>query len=148
MKESRSWLTPKEAALLVGCTTRTINNYIVSGKLPATKDDKRYYIAKSEFFRIFPQYMPKEKVSESGKGQEKTDGSTSEIEVQYLKEALLDKEKQNDFLQNLIQSYTVEKSMMLQTINSHTKMLEFSHEKEAAKLKKSWLEYLKIWKKS
>ncbi len=132
MKENRSWLTPKQAADLAGCTTRTINNYIMNGKLSASREDNRYYIDKSEFFRVFPNCMLKK---DGEKSTENKDSVTSEIEIQYLKEALLDKEKQNDFLKQLVETYTNEKSMMLQTINIHSRMLEHKQEqKEEEKL--------------
>lgn len=158
MKENRSWITPKQAADLAGVTTRTINNYITSGKLSASREDSRYYIDKSEFFRVFPNCIPKKDSGNSEKSLESNDGKASEIEIQYLKEALLDKEKQNDFLKQLVESYTNEKSMMLQTINMNTRMLEhkqFQTEDKAKEPKlivakkeaKIWLDRLKIWKK-
>ncbi len=129
MKESRSWITPKQAADIAGVTTRTINNYITSGKLSASREDNRYYIDKSEFFRVFPNCMLKKSVGNFENSSENKDSIASEIEIQYLKEALLDKEKQNDFLKQLVESYTNDKSMMIQTINIHSKMLE--HKQEA-----------------
>lgn len=133
MKESRSWLTPKQVADLSGVTTRTINNYITSGKLSATREDGRYYIDKSEFYRVFPDCNSKKNSSNSEKSQENIDSIASEIEIQYLKEALLDKEKQNDFLKLLVETYTNEKSLMLQTINIHSRMLENKQEKKSEK---------------
>jgi len=129
MKESRSWLTPKQVADLSGVTTRTINNYITSGKLSASREDGRYYIDKSEFYRVFPNCNPEKKMRNAEKNQESIDTITSEIEIQYLKEALLDKEKQNDFLKQLVGTYSDEKSMMLQTINIHSRMLENKQDK-------------------
>lgn len=144
MKPQRSWLTPRQAADLSGVTSRTINNYITSGKLSATREDGRYFIEKSEFFRVFPNCMAQKGKNITEKSQENSDGITSEIEIKYLKEALLDKEKQNDFLKELLERHNHEKSLMLQTIHSNTLILQ--HQKEK-KTNRRWLERLKIWKK-
>lgn len=130
MKENRSYLTPKECADLAGVTTRTINNYITSGKLSATREDNRYYIDKSEFYRVFPECITRKNMRNDEKFLENIEEISSLIEIRYLKEALLDKEKQNDFLKQVIDGFSTEKSLMLQTINTHSRMLEHKQEKE------------------
>lgn len=139
MKESTSWLTPKQAAKLAEVTTRTINNYITSGKLSASREDGRYYIDKSEFYRVFPHLFLKENISQLENLKETTVQKASEIEIQYLKSSLTEKEGQNNYLKEIIQSFTLEKNIMLNTINNHSRLLEYQQ--------KSWLNRLIPWKK-
>jgi hypothetical protein len=48
------------------------------------------------------------------------------MEVQHLKEMLAEKNKQNEFLHKQLETATVEKTMLLETLSSNQKLLEHS----------------------
>jgi len=50
-------LTVDEVADKLSLTNKTIRKHIRSGKIPAQKRGKRWYILSSDFYRIFPEYM-------------------------------------------------------------------------------------------
>ncbi len=144
MKDNPSWLTPKQAASLSGYTPRHIQNLIVGGKLSATREDGRYYIDKAEFFRVFPDAHVKEKLGIDAKSSEDFARMKAEMEVEFLREAIADKDKQNEFLKKQLENFTHEKNQMLEAINSHSRLLEHKEnqlaEKEQPKDKKGLLE--------
>lgn len=144
MKDSFSWLTPKQAGELAGYTARHIQNLIKSGKLTATREDGKYFIDKSEFFRVFPDAHRKAQRGNEANIEDAHARILSETEVKYLKEMLDDKDRQNEFLKKQLENFSLEKSMMLQAINSHSRLLEHKEEqKNPATPKKSWLDKLK-----
>lgn len=140
MKDSRTWLDAKQAGKLAGFTGRHIQNLIAKGKLSATLDSGKYYIEKSEFFRVFPEAHRKDEL-----------GTTEKVEAAYermksenvlLRDMISMKDKEIEFLKNQIEIFNIEKNKMLEAINSHARLLEY---KESAgsgnaieKSKKKW----------
>lgn len=57
-----------------------------------------------------------------------------EMEIQYLKEMLTEKNKQNEFLHKQLETAIVEKTMLLETLSSNQKLLE--HKTSKVKRKK------------
>jgi excisionase family DNA binding protein len=115
-------MTPKQAAVLLGCTARNVQNLISKGKISATREDGKWFIEKSEFFRVFPEAF---KRSEEGNDTNKAIKSARiEVENDYLKEMAVQKDREIEFLRNQLESFTKEKSQMLEAITHHTRLLE------------------------
>lgn len=134
MKETSSYLTSSEAALLVGCTSRHITNCITRGKLSASKEDGIYYIDKSEFFRVFPEAHIKEQ--ERNPLTQKLETERTKIENALLKEMSSQKDKEIEFLRSQIDVFNRKEQQMLETIQSHTRLLEYQG-------KKRWTDWFK-----
>lgn len=128
MKDSFSWLTPKQAAQLVGYTPRHIQNLISQGRLSATKEDGKYYIEKSEFFRVFPKAYNKEQ--EGNNAQQFTGKERLEFENTMLKDVSSDKDKEIEFLRSQVEFISHEKIKMLDAILYTTKLLEHKNDKK------------------
>lgn len=128
MKDSVAWLTPKQAGTLAGYTARHIQNMIVAGRLSATKEDGKYYIDKSEFFRVFPRAHKKEQ--EGNLTQTVAEKERLELENNLLKEMASQKDKEIEFLRNQVEFVSHEKVKMLDAIVNQTKLLEYKNEKE------------------
>jgi excisionase family DNA binding protein len=139
MKDSNSWLTPSQAAKLLNCTSRTVNNFITSGKLSASREDGRYYIDKSELFRVFPDAHKKE--LEKDPHYFKLEQERIKLENMMLKDAISDKEKEISFLRNQIEIFNKKESSFLDTIQSHTKLLE--HKTSSSSKKQRWTHIFK-----
>ena len=143
MKDNFSWLTPKQAADLSEYSARHIQNMIVDGKLSATREDGRYYIEKSEFFRVFPAAKRKE-LSRNIALQE-SEHARLELENAMLKEIASKKDKEVEFLRSQIDTATHEKGKMLEAIVSQTRMLEHRVEEYTEPNKKSrWRNIFKL----
>ncbi len=145
MKDTLTWLTPKQAANLAGYTARHIQNLITGGKLCATKEDGKYYIDKSEFFRVFPTAHKKEQ--EGNSAQKAAEREKLQFENELLKEMSHKKDQEIEFLRSQVEFVSQEKCKMLDTIVSHTRMLEYKQDlaqkdKMVVK-KKSWIDSLK-----
>lgn len=134
MKDNFSWLTPKQAAELIGFTPRHVQNLISQGKLSATKEDGKYYIEKSEFFRLYPKAHKKE--LEGNSTQQAAEKERLEFENTVLKETATKQDKEIEFLRNQIESMSTEKSKMLDAIVNTTKLLEHKSD-EVQKIKKT-----------
>ncbi|RKD90922.1 helix-turn-helix domain-containing protein [Mangrovibacterium diazotrophicum] len=50
-------LTVEAVADKLSLTNKTVRKHIRSGKIPAQKHGKRWYISTSDFYRIFAEYM-------------------------------------------------------------------------------------------
>jgi len=50
-------LTVEAVADKLSLTNKTVRKHIRSGKIPAQKLGKRWYISASDFYRIFAEYM-------------------------------------------------------------------------------------------
>lgn len=124
MRDHVSYLTPQEAGDLAGYTARHIHNFIKSGKLTATREDNKFYIDKSEFFRVFPDAYKKFEKRNELKLSEEEVRIRHEVENKFLKEAIIEKEKQNEFLKQQLENFSQEKSQMLQAITSQSRLLE------------------------
>lgn len=139
MNGERKWLRPSEAAKLLGLTSRQVTNLIVQGDMRAERSEtNRYYIEKDEIDRYIStlKIHPKERTQANTK--EKVSARLLEEKINYLEKTSSDKQQQIDFLKQQLSNFTLEKSKMLDAINSHTKLLEH---KEKSETKKS------IWKK-
>ncbi len=126
MKIEKSWLTCREAASLLNYTQRHIVNLIKKGKLSADKDENgKYFIEKSEFFRVYPNATK----GEPPRTEEKPAGNNSleflEEKIRHLQELVQEKNKHNEFLAHQLDNFTHEKSKMLEAINSHARLLEY-----------------------
>jgi len=133
MRDSSTRLTPKEAAGIVGCSTRLIQKYIVDGKLCASREDGKYYIERSEFFRVFPKAHKKEQDSNIAFIQ--AERERLENENYTLKEIASKKDLEIQFLRQQMEMVSVEKTKMLDTIISYTKLLEH---KQAESNRERW----------
>lgn len=138
---ANNWLTPSQCAKLLDCTTRTINNMITSGKLSATREDGRWYIDKSELFRVFPGAHKKE--LEGNPHFFKLEQERIKIENQMLKDALTSKDKEIEFLRDQIGAYNKQidtySRQFLEAIQGNTKLLEYQSKKIEEKDKKTWI---------
>jgi excisionase family DNA binding protein len=124
MNIEKSWFTCREAADLLNYTQRHIVNLIKKGKLSAEKDENgKYYIQKSEFFRVYPTAMKMEEPRTKEKSVEKSNGKFLEERVRHLQELIEEKNKQTEYLKEQISNFTQEKSKMLDAINGHTRLL-------------------------
>lgn len=128
MKDSNSWITPKRAAELAGYSTRHIQNYITSGKLSASKEDGKYYIDKSEFFRVFPKAHKKEQ--QGNIAEQIAEKTRLERENEMLKDMTHKKDMEIEFLRKQMDFQSHEKSKMLDAIVNQTRLLE--HQKPEA----------------
>lgn len=130
MSENNSLLSTREAAEISGFSARHIQNIIKKGKLSATRDEGgNYLIDKSEFYRVFPDAHTKRTETNSGDDGTRT---VLEMEIQHLKEMLAEKNKQNEFLHRQLETATIEKTMLLENLNSNQKLLE-NHSGKAKK---------------
>lgn len=126
MTEEKTWLTCKEAAILLNFTQRHILNLINKGKISAERDETgKYFIQKAEFFRVFPEALQVEPDGKDAKSLEKDTTKVLEEKIRHLQEMVDEKKKQNDFLTQQLNHFTEEKSKMLDAIASHTRLLEF-----------------------
>ena len=122
MSENNSSISTREAAEISGFSARHIQGMVKKGKLSATRDDGgNYLIDKAEFYRVFPDAHTK-------RSQENNDSSriVLEAEVKHLQAMLAEKSKQNEFLHKQLETATVEKTMLLETLSSNQKLLEHS----------------------
>lgn len=126
MNKEKTWLTCREASVLLNYTQRHMINLIKKGKITADKDeDGKYYINKSEFFRVYPNAMKVEVDGTSEKSMEGHARKLLEEKIRHLQEIVDEKKKQNEFLTEQLSNFTHEKSKMLDAINSHARLLEF-----------------------
>jgi hypothetical protein len=139
MKDSFSWLTPKQAGELSDYSARHIQNMITSGKLNAHKEDGKYYIDKAEFFRVFPKAHKKE--LEGNSALVIAEKERLEMENQMLKEMTSKTTSEVEFLRSQIEFISNEKTKMMDVIVSNTRLLEHKkelmEEEESAK-KRTW----------
>lgn len=126
MKDEKSWLTCREVGELLNCTQRHALNLIKSGKISADRDEGgKYYVQKSEFFRVFPDAKKVEIDRSESKLAGKEDMKFLEEKIKHLEEMMNEKKKQNEFLTEQLSNFTEEKSKMLDAINGHTRLLEY-----------------------
>lgn len=126
MTSEKTWLTCREAGVLLKYSQRHIINLIKKGKVSAQKDeDGKYFIEKSEFFRVYPDAMNVEALGTDEKSIGSEAMKVMEEKIRHLQEMVDEKKKQNEFLAEQLGSFTQEKSKMLDAINSHARLLEF-----------------------
>lgn len=122
MKDAFTWLTPKQGAELVGCSTRHIQNLIQRGQLSATREDGKYYIDKSEFFRVFPEAH---KRSMKKEGEDLLlDHARMEVENGYLKEIAQGKDKINEAKDKEIEFLRSQLQRFTEVISNQTRLIE------------------------
>lgn len=142
MYDQRTWITTAEAAKLLKCTQRAIVKMITAGKLSATLENKKYFIEKAEFFRVFPWTLPdQEREGKIENFDEKITTKLLEEKNNYLLDMIKEKTKQIEFLKDQLNNFSEEKSKMLDAINSHARLLEHKEKVETSsqeqKIKKS-----------
>src|ERR1043166_75353 len=119
MKESSSWITPREAAEILGCTSRHITNCITRGQLTASREDGKYYIDKSEFYRAFPEAFRKEQ--ERNPNHKTLEQERIKIELEMFKQLAESKDKEIEFLRNQLETFNSKELKLIDTIQSHTR---------------------------
>lgn len=145
MKDSYSWLTPKQAGELAGYSARHIQNLIVNGKLTATKEDGKYFIDRAEFFRVFPKAHRKEQ--EGNSAQREAEKQRLEFENDLLKEVAASKDKEIEFLRSQVIFVSHEKEKMLDALVGQTRLLEHKQKKEDINAdKKDWKKIFRLKK--
>lgn len=131
MSEESSFLSTREAAEIAGFSARHIQGMIKKGKLSAARDEGgNYLIDKSEFYRVFPDAHTKRSHANNDSDSSRI---VLEIEVQHLKEMLAEKSRQNEFLHKQLETTATEKTMLLETLSSNQKLLEYSSGKAKKK---------------
>jgi len=106
MKDSATWITPKQAGDLCGYTARHIQNLIKSGKLSATREDGKYYIDKAEFFRVFPNAH--RKAQNADQAAVAIDNSRMSTEIEHLKEVIKHLKESSELKDKHIEHLTAE----------------------------------------
>ncbi|MBA2709200.1 MAG: excisionase family DNA-binding protein [Tatlockia sp.] len=128
MSEESSLISTREAAEISGFSARHIQGMIKKGKLSATRSEGgNYLIAKAEFYRLFPDAYTKRSLTNDDKDSTRT---VLEMEIQHLKEMLAEKNKQNEFLHKQLETATVEKTMLIETLSSNQKLLGHDSKKK------------------
>lgn len=121
MTTNSSKLSTTEAAKIIGCSRRHVQNLIKKGTLSAARDESQsYVIDKSELYRVFPHKFKGNEENES----EKNTRVFLEQEIEHLKQILDEKIKLIDFLNALLAQADTEKRLLLETLNSNQKLLE------------------------
>lgn len=124
---NKTKISSKEAAELLGCSSRNIQNLIKKGKISASRDDSGAYIIDlSEFYRVFPDIFDK-------RNDAKNVTQTREKEIEYLNKLLQEKEKQLEILLKQLEISTNEKGILLETLSSSQKLLEHQSSKNKRK---------------
>jgi excisionase family DNA binding protein len=135
MSNEHTFLTTFEAAKLEGCTSRHITNLITRGELSATRKDNKYYIDKSEFYRVFPDAIRKEKEPT----HLLSENTRLSFENSMLKDACKSKDREIEFLRSQIESFDRKIERMMESSNSLTRLLEHSNKpKDNSNANKGW----------
>ncbi len=141
IKDNKDYLTSFEVAEIMELTQRQVTNLIRKGKIKADRaDDDQYLIRKAEFFISFPELMAK---FETKKREEVLKINFLEEKIKFLEDMIKEKRQHAEFLAEQIHVYNTEKSKILDSLNAHTRLLEYKEsgtkkdyqEKEQAKEK-------------
>jgi excisionase family DNA binding protein len=131
MKNSNSWITPREAAEITGFSNRHILNLIERGELSCTMYGKRYRIDKSELFRVFPEAH--NKVQEKMYANKNAQTIKIETENEYLMKMIEEKDKiiaqkdkEIEFLRNQIENCNNDRKDLIEKIPNQTKLIQNS----------------------
>lgn len=131
MTEEKTWLTSKEAAALLKCTQRHVLNLIRKNNISVERDESgKYFIHKSEFYRVFPHLLKDSQPRNEEKLPRKNSVEFLEEKIRHLQELVDVNKRHNEFLSGQISTFTEEKSKMLDAINGHTRLLE--HKKSSS----------------
>jgi len=118
MDEQGSRIDAKQAAKLADCSTRHIQKIIKNGTLSAHRDKgNKYLIDKCEFYRVFPDLMPRITASTREYSYEQEDN-----QILFLKE-------QNEFLKEQLEHANGEKRSLLSALENAQRMIEFKPKK-------------------
>jgi excisionase family DNA binding protein len=124
-------ISTKEAAIELGVSPRQIQKLIKNGKLSAERNESgNYLIDKSEFYRVFPEAFG---VRTDANNNEQGSRTIRDHEIKHLEAMLTEKTRQNEFLQKQLESSTLEKTRLLDTINHQQKLIEHQSGKKARK---------------
>jgi excisionase family DNA binding protein len=121
MKEA-NWITPSQAAEVLQCTSRKITKWIVDGKLSASREDGKWYIEKSEFYRVFPDAYRKEQ--ERNPNHKALEQERIKTELEMFKQLAHSKDKEIEFLRHQLETFNKKESQFLDALQSQTKLLE------------------------
>lgn len=136
MNENKTIIGTKEAAELVNCSTKTIQNRINKGRMSATLDEQgNYQIDMSELIRVFPD-VQKRIVPNINEDSSRT---VLELQIEHLKEIVREKNKQIEILLKQLDTNSAEKTLILETLSSNQKLLEYQSEKKIVENKKKGL---------
>jgi excisionase family DNA binding protein len=115
MVEQSSLIDAKQAAKLIGCSTRHVQKQIKDGRLSATRDKgNKYLIDKSEFYRVYPDLMVRP-ATNSVREQD-------DFQVKLLKE-------ENAFLKEQLNAANNEKKLILSALDNAQRLIEFKPKK-------------------
>ncbi len=118
MNEQASRIDTSKAAELAGCSPRHIQKIIKDGTLSAHRDKgNKYLIDKCEFYRVFPNLLPKTLASKREPACEQ-----EENQLLFLKE-------QNKFLKEQLEYAHSEKKSLLSALDNAQRMIEFKPQK-------------------
>ncbi|HMF72310.1 MAG TPA: helix-turn-helix domain-containing protein [Flavitalea sp.] len=136
MKESNSSITTRDAAEILGFSTRHIQNMIKVGKLSATRTENgSFIIDKAEFYRVFPEKFTVELERTSANKEASGARTVLESEIKHLKDMMTEKEKHNEFLRQQIESMNSERKIILETLGSNQRLLEDKRESHKSRKK-------------
>ena len=118
MVEQSTLIDAKQAAELIGCSTRHVQKQINDGRLSATRDKgKKYLIDKSEFYRVYPDLMVRTATNKAEVVSEQDD-----FRVKLLKE-------ENAFLKEQLSAVNNEKKQILSALDNAQRLIEFTPKK-------------------
>lgn len=118
MDEKESRIDVRRAAELAECSTRHIQKIIKNGTLAAHRDKgSKYLIEKCEFYRVFPDLIPR------------TVANTCEPSLEQEDNQLLFLKEQNEFLKEQLEHANTEKRSLLSALENAQRMIEFKPQK-------------------
>jgi excisionase family DNA binding protein len=118
MVEQSALIDAKQAAKLIGCSTRHVQKQIKDGRLSATRDkSNKYLIDKSEFYRVYPELMARPTANRPETVREQSD-----FQVKLLKE-------ENAFLKEQLSAANNEKKQILSALDNAQRLIEFTPKK-------------------
>jgi len=118
MVEQSAQIDAKQAAELIGCSTRHVQKQIKDGRLSATRDKgNKYLIDKSEFYRVYPDLMVR-----SATKQLETVREQDDFQIKLLKE-------ENTFLKDQLTAANNEKKQILSALDNAQRLIEFKPKK-------------------
>ena len=131
MAKTSTQISTREAALELGVSSRQIQKLIKNGKLSAERNESgNYRIDKSEFYRAFPEAF---NTRTDTNNNEQWSRTVRDYEIKHLEAMLAEKTQQNEFLQKQLESSTLEKTRLLDTISNQQKLLEHKGNKKVRK---------------
>jgi hypothetical protein len=138
MITNASHLISREAAEQSGKSHRQIQRLIKNGVLSATRDKSgNYLIEKSEFYRVFPEAF---NARHDATLTIKESQQCRDNKISHLEAMLSEKTRQNEFLQkqlefigSQLESATLEKTRLLDTIGNQQKLIEHQSSKKKRK---------------